>query len=81
MQNNFSQKIARNTQKHTGKQNNRNPEVHVEDVKLWKDKKEHENVRRQRQDLFDNWESGAEDPSLKSRRFLHSKPERIRHSS
>lgn len=31
-------------------------EVHVADVKSWNDSHEHENVRRQRQDLFDNWE-------------------------
>lgn len=32
--------------------------VHVADVKSWKDNYEHENVRRQRQDLYDNWEEG-----------------------
>jgi len=37
--------------------------VRPDDVKPWKDNHEHEKVRRQRQDLFDNWEQGDEKPS------------------
>lgn len=31
-------------------------EIKLDAIKPWKDNHEHEKVRRQRQDLFDNWE-------------------------
>lgn len=37
--------------------------VKLDYVKPWKDNHEHEKVRRQRQDLFDNWELGDKKPS------------------
>lgn len=37
--------------------------VKLDYIKPWKDNHEHEKVRRQRQDLFDNWELGDKKPS------------------
>jgi tRNA G37 N-methylase TrmD len=56
MKNHSATYIARKARKQTFKQNNGNSKVHVDDIKSWKDDHDHENIRRQRQDLFDGWE-------------------------
>ena len=40
--------------------------IKVDDVKPWKDNYEHEKVRRQRQDLFDNWEHKEKNIRIRS---------------
>jgi hypothetical protein len=49
-------KNHRDLQQQTLSQNSLKAKVYVADVKPWKDSEDHEKVRRQRQDLFDNWE-------------------------
>jgi len=64
MKNNSILNDTRYSRKQTTQGNSRNSdglamEVHVAAVKPWKDSYEHEKVRRQRQDLFDNWEQNG----------------------
>jgi len=59
MKKNYSFNNAKDTTKQTSQQLNMKSvgsTMKVDDVKPWKDDHEHEKVRRQRQDLFDNWE-------------------------
>lgn len=61
MKNNSIRNDTRYSRKQTTHRNSRNSdglfmEVQVAAVKSWKDTHEHEKIRRQRQDLFDNWE-------------------------
>ena len=72
MKNNSIRNDISYSQKQTGHENSRNPrgfamEIHVADVKSYIDSYEHEKVRRQRQDLFDNWEQGNKTSFAKQR--------------
>ena len=63
------------SRKQTTHENRRNSdalamEVHVADVKSYRDCYEHEKVIRQRQDLFDNWEQGNKTSFAKQRYHL-----------
>ncbi|MEO8852709.1 MAG: hypothetical protein ABI359_02965 [Ginsengibacter sp.] len=63
MKNHSAVDMARTARKQTFKQNNGTSKVRVDDVKSWKDDREHHKVRRQRQDLFDKWEQNTNNRS------------------
>lgn len=63
MKTNTIRNHTKHSQKQTDQLKSRNfeslgMELHLSEVKSWKDRYDPEKVRRQRQDLFDNWEMG-----------------------
>jgi len=69
MKKNYSPNKTKDMTQQTGQQLNMKSvgsNMKVDDVKPWKDNNEHEKVRRQRQDLFDNWEHREKNNRVRS---------------